>query len=80
MKSSLCLACLAVSFLCACQGGHIEAPGDLRSKVRMLTETLEEGDNCGQFRGRLEAAAADAEAVDRVYGEAKKAGCLKRDI
>jgi hypothetical protein len=77
MRVSIVL-CLAAMELGAC--GAESLPLTSQEKARFLTETIEEVGVCGSFRNRLADHSTDAAAIDLIYGEAKKAGCLKRDI
>jgi hypothetical protein len=77
MRVVLALCVLAVA-LAACDFGS--AALNAQDKARFMTETIEEGGACAAFRNRLAEHSTDAVAIDLIYNEAKKAGCLKRDI
>ena len=69
--------CLALSLLTACS-----APPDtaIATKAMLLSEALEEGTPCDGMKLRLKDPALTTAGLQGIYAEAKKSGCLKRDI
>lgn len=64
--------------LAAC--GEVVPPLNAEQKARYVRETLEAGDTCEAFRQRLAGPSPSMAAVDAIYDQARRAGCVKRDI
>ena len=64
--------------LAAC--GEGVPPLNAEQKARYVIETLEASQTCEAFRQRLGGPGPTMAAVDAIYDEARRAGCVKRDI
>ncbi|MGE5467446.1 MAG: hypothetical protein ACM3Y9_08485 [Ignavibacteria bacterium] len=76
MRSPLLAACLVLG-LAACEP---VAPLTNQEKVKFVFELIEDAHRCDSFRTRLEAPGIDGPAIDAIYREAIKGGCVKRDV
>ena len=75
MRLSLAFATLLC--LCAC---NPVPPLTNAEKAKFVFELLENYPNCDVYRKRLEVPAVESPAIDAVYKEAVKTGCIKRDV
>lgn len=49
-------------------------------KAKYMYELVEETHNCDGFRHRLDVPGVDGPALEAIYREAIKGGCIKRDV
>ncbi|MDD5250072.1 MAG: hypothetical protein PHY45_13885 [Rhodocyclaceae bacterium] len=74
------LVLLAVSLLiglCAC---NPVPPLTNDEKAKYVHELLESEHSCDSYRARLAVPALDGPAIEIIYREALKAGCIKHDV
>ena len=74
------LTLLAVSLLaglCAC---NPVPPLTTAQKAKYVFELLESEHSCDAYRTRLDAPGLEGPAIDGIYREAAKAGCIKHDV
>ena len=74
------LAILVILPLLLAACGEVVPPLNAEQKARYVGETLEAGETCEAFRERLAGPNPTMAAVDTIYDEARRAGCVKRDI
>lgn len=76
MRSSFICAFL-ITGLCAC---NPVPPLTNAEKAKYLYELIEDAHNCDSFRTRLAVPGLEGPAIESLYKEATKAGCVKRDV
>ncbi len=76
MRLSLLAAGLLAS-LCAC---NHTAPVSDAEKAKIVVEMIDRGHECDAYRTRLEVPGLDRAAIDEIYREAAKAGCVRHDV
>jgi hypothetical protein len=72
-----CFVCLACFALAAC---NPIPPLTTAEKAKFVYELIEHYHECDSYRQRLKAPAVDSPAIDGVYKDAVKTGCIKRDV
>lgn len=70
-------ACSLLLCLCAC---NPVPPLGNADKAKFVYELIEDYRNCDTYRQRLAVPAVESPAIDAVYREAIKSGCIKRDV
>ena len=73
-------AVLAGFFLSALAACNPVPPLTNAEKASFVHELIEAYPNCNDYRRRLEVPAVAAPAIEAVYREAIKSGCIKRDV
>lgn len=69
---------IALVFLAGCSSdNHTLNVGE---KARMVAEQISNTQECAVFKDKLMLPAMDSAAIDAVYYDATKAGCIKKDI
>jgi len=71
------LVCLLFALLAAC---NPVPPLTNAEKAKFVYELIEAYPTCDAYRTRLDVPAIDTPAIDAVYREANKSGCIKRDV
>lgn len=69
-------ACSLLFCLCAC---NPVPPLSNADKARFVYELIDERQTCDSYRQRLSVPAVDSPAIEAVYQEATKGGCIKRN-
>jgi hypothetical protein len=77
-RPSIAILVMLPLLVAAC--GEVVPPLNAEQKARYVRETLEAGEACEAFRQRLAGPSPTMAAVDAIYDEARRAGCVKRDI
>ena len=69
---------IALVFLAGCSSdNHMLNVGE---KARMVAEQISNTQTCAMFKDKLALPDMDSAAIDAVYYDATKAGCIKKDI
>ncbi len=81
MRPPLSVIVSALALAAAAAGcGEPVPPLVAADKARFVTELIVTLPACDAFRQRLGAAALELAAIDRIYSDARSAGCIKKDI
>jgi hypothetical protein len=65
-------------FLAGCSSN--DHPLSESEKARMVAELISNTKECAAFKDKLTPTSMDSAAIDAVYFDATKAGCIKKDI
>jgi hypothetical protein len=68
----------ALVFLAGCSSN--EYPLSEREKANMVAELISNTKECAAFKDKLAPSDLQSSAIDAVYFDATKAGCIKKDI
>lgn len=71
------IACTALLTLSACNNVPPLTTGD---KAKFVHELIQNYPSCDSYRQRLDAPAIAMPAIDAIYRDAAKTGCIKRDV
>ena len=71
------ISCCLFIALCAC---NPVPPLSNADKASFVYELIENYPTCDAYRQRLTVPAVESPAIDAVYKEAIKTGCIKRDV
>ncbi len=71
------LAVLSLVWLSAC---HHYTPLDAGKKAKMVGELINSSKECAAFKQQLSAPSSDDDAIDDVYSQAMRAGCINKDV
>ncbi|MDP1765422.1 MAG: hypothetical protein Q8K83_00830 [Methylotenera sp.] len=52
----------------------------MNSKAKLTKELITDNAKCSPFTNQLSAPSLDNDAIERIYREAMKAGCINKDI
>jgi len=71
------IACSVLLALAAC---NPVPPLSTADKAKFVYELIEDYRDCDTYRQRLRVPAVESPAIDAIYKEAVKTGCIKRDV
>jgi hypothetical protein len=70
-------AVLSLVCLSAC---HHYTPLDAAKKAKMVGELINGSKECTAFKQQLSTPSRDDDAIDDVYSQAMRAGCINKDV